>query len=275
MNRTLLAAMVACVISGSALAEVEFQYAEVLDTRFGELHVEGADFGLSLWRGTEPLPLPEDGRWWIDWSIPGTGDYDWVIASHHHGGNSCGGATYILRVMEEGTAISRPIDGCNGRFTDIRTGEGWIEIDRTDFDIFVTHVTIRWHGDAYTETTHFAAPQPPAGAGADVQRWIGQSPYLIFEDATERARLADVMEPWQMQDVHNRIMVASEMTQTGDWVVGTGCMAHACGLEMGAIGLRISDGAVAAEIRSDGAAPRQLGLAADPAFQAAVAEGLE
>ncbi len=275
MKRILRAALVAFIVTGPAVAEVELQYADVLDTRFGELHVEGADFALSLWRDTEDLPLPEDARWWIDWSATGAGAYDWVIASHHHGGNSCGGASYILRISADATDISRPLDGCNGRFLDIRSGADWIEVDRSDTDITITHVTIRWQGDAYTQTSHFAPPAPPAGAGTDVTRWIGQAPYVLFEDASERARMGAVMEPWQVQDLANRVQVSREMLEVGGWVVGTGCMAHACGLEMGAIGLRTVDGAVAAEVRSDGAPTLQYGLAADPAFQAAIAPGME
>lgn len=275
MKHILQAALAACVLSGPALADVELQYADVLDTRFGEIHVEGADFALILWRGTEALPLPEDARWWIDWSATGAEAYDWVIASHHHGGNSCGGASYILRVSAGMTDISRGLDGCNGRILDIRSGADWIEVDRSDFDITITHVTIRWQDDAYTETSHFAPSAPPAGAGADVTRWIGQAPYALFEDATERARLGAVMEPWQVQGLSDRIHVSREMNEMDGWVIGTGCMAHACGLEMGAIGLRIVDGAVAAEVRSDGAPTVQYGLAADPVFQAAIAPGME
>ncbi len=275
MRRVLGAALAALTLSAPAMGEIEFRYDDVLTTRFGEVHVEGSDFAKTLWRGTEPLPLPENARWWIDWSAQGEGAYDWVIASNHHGGNSCGGASYILRLEADATAISAPFAGCDGRMTDVRTGDGWIEVDRTDRDITITHVTIRWEGEAYSETSQFAPLAPPAGAGEDVTRWIGQNPYVIFEDAGERARFGQVMEPQDLQNLAEFTSVSAGVSQLGDWVFATGCQPHSCGIVMGAVGIRVSDGAVAAEIRSNGEPARQFGLASDPAFQAAISEGMQ
>ena len=265
----------ACLFAAPLCAQVELDYAERVTTRFGEIHAVGADYQFTLWHNQAQLPLPEDGRWWVNWHRETDAGFDWVLATHHHGGNSCGGASYILRVSAEGVASGQPISDCDGLMLDIRAEEDWIEIDRMDPNILVPLVTIRWQGDAYTETFHYAPAEPAAGAGADVTRWVGEHGAAILEDASERARFASAMQTFEMQELWQRLLVGSGVAQQGDWVVATGCMPHACGIEMGAIGMRVSDGAVASIIQSSGVADRPFGLADDPAFQAAVADGLQ
>ncbi|UWQ95125.1 hypothetical protein K3728_15755 [Rhodobacteraceae bacterium M385] len=276
MTRLLIAALAAMLLPAPTFAQVDFRYDEVLSTRFGDIHAVGSDYQFTLWHNQTQLPLPENARWWVQWaSEPAQGDIDWVLAAHHHGGNSCGGGYFILQVSASGVVPSREISDCDGRLMDIRFGEDWIEIDRLDRDIEVALTTIRWQGDAYSETYHYAPPEAPAGPGDDVTRWIGEHAYSILQDASERARFGMAMQIWDMQDLAIRLSVGNSVVQAGDWVVGTGCMPHACGLEIGAIGMRISDGAVAAIIQSHGEVERAFGLARDPVFRAAVAEGLQ
>ncbi|WP_224813843.1 hypothetical protein [Hasllibacter sp. MH4015] len=275
MTRFLPLILASFLVPATGNAEVEFLYAEVFETRYGDIRVGGEQFQQTLWHDRTQLPLPEDARWWVQWAEQGEGAYDWVLASHHHGGNSCGGGFYILRLDESGVAQSREISDCDGLLLDIRTGAGWIEIDRTDLDIEVPLVTVRWNGTDYSETHHFDPIAPPAGAGADVTRWVGDSGYSILQDAGERARFGAEMEIWDMQDLATRLSVGTGVEQAGDWIFATGCQPHACGLEMGAIGVRVSDGAVAAIIRSSDQTDRVFGLGDDPAFRALVAEGLE
>lgn len=275
MTRLLITALLAVFLPALSYAQVEFRYDEVHSTRFGDIHAVGSNYQFTLWHNQTQLPLPENARWWVQWAEQGEGDIDWVLAAHHHGGNSCGGGYYILRLSESGVAPSREISDCDGRLMAIRTGEDWIEIDRLDRDIEVPLATVRWQGDEYTETYHYAPPVAPAGAGSDVTRWIDEHAYFILQDASERARFSTAMQIWEMQDLAIRLSVGNSVVQAGDWVVGTGCMPHSCGLEIGAIGMRISDGAVAAIIQSHGEAERAFGLASDPAFRAAVAEGLQ
>ncbi|QXT39336.1 hypothetical protein [Gymnodinialimonas ceratoperidinii] len=275
MTRLSMIALAGALLATPTQAEIPFAYEEALSTRYGEIHVVGQGFEFNLWHNQEPLPLPQDARWWAQWSAEGEGAYDWVLAAHHHGGNACGGGYYLLRLDADGVDQSPEISDCDGRLLDIRTGDGWIELDRKDRDIRVSLVTIRWQGANYSETFHYAPPAPPAGAGADVTRWIGVHGFEILQDASERARFATVMAPAEMQDLAMRLSVGSGVRQEGDWVVATGCMAHSCGLEMGALGIRISDGAVAAIIRSQGLDDRVYGLGDDRTFRNAVAEGLQ
>ncbi len=262
-------------LAGAANAQVELDYAERVDTRFGEIHAVGANFQFTLWHNQTQLPLPEDGRWFVQWQAPSDAGFDWVLATHHHGGNSCGGATYILRVGADGVDYSQPISDCDGWFVEIRIDGDAIEIDRTDTNILVPLVTLRWQGDAYSETFHYAPPVDPAEPGADVTRWIGAHGSDILEDASERARLADILQTWEMQDLWVRLLVGGEVMQVGDWVIATGCQPHACGLDMGALGLRVSDGAGAAIIRSSGSPDRVFGLGNDAAFRAAISDWFE
>jgi hypothetical protein len=268
-------ALAGVLLATPTQAEVPFAYAEAHSTRYGEIHSVGHGFEFDLWHNQTALPLPQDARWWVQWSAEGQGAYDWVLASHHHGGNACGGGYVLLRVTASGVDQSPEISDCDGRLLDIRTGAGWIEMDREDRDIRVSHVTIRWQGENYSETSHFTPPAPAAGAGADVTRWIGIHGFEVLQDASERARFAAVMQPAEMQDLAIRLSVGSGARQVGDWVVATGCMAHACGIETGALGIRISDGAAAAIIRSQGFEDRVYGRGDDAAFRNAVAEGLQ
>ncbi len=263
----LVAALIAFLCAAPAMAQIEFDYAERLDTRFGEIHAVGSDFQFTLWHNQEPLPLPEDARWFVQWYAQSEAGFDWVLVSHHHGGNSCGGgASYVLRVGADGVAQSQPISDCDGWFVEIRTEGDVIELDRTDTNILVPLVTLRWQGDAYSETFHYAPPEEAAGSGADVTRWVGALGSDILEDGSERARFAGAMQIWEMQELWTRLLVGGEVMQVGDWVIATGCQPHACGLEMGAIGLRVNDGAVAAIIRSSGDPDRVFGLGEDAAF---------
>ncbi|MEX3016506.1 hypothetical protein [Gymnodinialimonas hymeniacidonis] len=275
MRWFIAAALCALGLDGAAQAQIELDYAERVNTRFGEIHAVGADFQFTLWHNQTQLPLPEDGRWWVNWHQPSEGDFDWVLASHHHGGNSCGGAAYLLRVGADGVAAGQPISDCDGLLLDIRAAADWVEVDRMEPNILVTHVTIRWQGDAYTETLHYAPPAEAAGAGADVTRWLGEHAANMLEDPSERARFESAMQVWEMQDLWVRLLVGTSVAQQGDWVFATGCQPHACGLDMGAIGIRISDGAVAAVIRSSGNPDRTFGLADAPSFRAAIADGFE
>lgn len=269
-----LALLCLALHGGRAGAEVTFDFADYLETRFGTLGVVGESYELQLAHDGAPLPLPVDARWWVQWSRVGAGPVDWALAFHHHGGNACGGGSYLLRLGPEGVEHGRPISDCDGRIVDIRTGPDWIELDRTDRDIFVTHVTVRWQGDAYSETFHYAAPSDPAGAGEDVTRWIGQPAWAVLQDPGERARFAAVMRDDEMQALADRLSVSRGMERVGDWVIATGCMPHACGVEMGAIGIRIGDGAVAAIVQIPGMEHLVYGLGRDPAFFRVVAGDL-
>lgn len=179
----------------------------------------------------------------------------------------------MLRVGGDPVAISPGIDACQGRIIDLRSSVHAMEIDITNDDLAISHYTFVWDGAKFRRVPNAAEMIPPAGAGADVTRWIGLHPYRPFEDRAEQVRFATIMAPEEVTELFRNIGPANPVVQRGDWVFGAGCRAHACGSAGGRWGMRISDGAVAAAIYEAGSGTRLFGaLARSPEFQAWLAE---
>jgi len=224
--------------------------------------------------GRNLIDLPADYIWWVRdvWSMEGT-DADWALVSWHSGGASCDGGWHMLRITADGTTASPEIEICEGRLLDLRADAEGMEMVIEDQSFAVSENTYRWDGVAMTRPPLTAPDVPPAGAGEDVTRWIGEHPYLPYRDRAEQMRFATVMAPADVEALFALIGPATEAVQRGDWVFGAGCRAHACPSAGGRWGLRISDGAVVAAIVERGAAPRFFGAEAmAPEFQSWLAE---
>jgi len=275
MLRLILSVVLSLALLAPAAAQPEFRDYSEFQTRFGQLRViELSDYEERVQFEGQVLGLPVQPRWTISgaWGLA-DGAYDWALVSWHHGGNSCGGGLYMLRVGGGPVAISPEMGACDGRIIDLRVTWDAMEIDMTDDDLAISHYTHRWDGVAYSRQPVSAETIPPAGAGADVTRWIGQHPYRPFEDRAEQMRFAGIMPPETVTELFDNIGPARPAVQRGDWVFGAGCRAHACNVSGGRWGMRISDGAVAAAIVEAGRAPRLFGpLARSPEFQAWLAE---
>jgi hypothetical protein len=274
MIRFLSAALLALSAS-AASADMDFGSYDQFQTRFGAASVAGARPSQGLVVSGATLPVEQDYMWEIlgAWALEGA-DHDWLLATHHHGGNMCGPGVTVIRVGQGTVQVMGETEACEGAVSDMR-----IEPDALELDIFVDGMrqqfTTYRFSDAGMETTPGEQPfaGTPAGPGADATRWIGEHPFAIFRDPGERARFLTIMSEHQIRDLSDRIGPANSVIQRGDWVLGAGCMAHACNISAGAWGIRISDGAAAAAIYENGTAPQVYGPAAyDPVFAGWMAE---
>lgn len=258
--------------SGVARAQVELGYHHRFETRWGEMQVVGGDVDQQLWFDGEFLPLPIQPRYWIHGAY-GLADeaFDWVLVSHHHGGNSCGGAYHIIRASGDGLLVSPEIGVCALPVLDVRVAAGVIEIDLVNTDVAIDRETFAFDGVTLTVVEDRQVGQGPSQA--DPRQWVGQHPYRIFEDPAERARFLEIMDEAQLQELSVRIGPANSVIERGGWVLGAGCMAHNCGASRGVWGIRVADGEVAAASMDAGSGRRIYGtVASDPAFQAWIAE---
>lgn len=212
-------------------------------TRFGALQVvgnigaqrvlfNGADLGLSNYA------FHIEGVWGVE-----GGAQDWAVLFSRHGGNMCGGGDYIAIMMTTGSAVRTEEFGtCRGAAIDVRVSGQALELDISDPAPRVAHQTFRFDGAQLTQTEVAQAAALPAGAGADVTRWLQRHPQALTQDAAEQARFAAIMTPAQM-DVMNASMSGPGGTaQRGSWVVGRACQAHQCNAAWAVWALRVSDG---------------------------------
>jgi len=259
----------------SAGADVQFGSHDRLQTRFGPAQVVGEIGARQLTVLEQTMPLDRAHTWDIlgAWGMEGA-DHDWLLAQQHHGGNMCGPGITVVRVSPAEIRIMGETGACEGAVRDLRVLPDALEMDIFADGLRQQVTTYRFDAQGMT-TTAGAEPftAAPAGPGADATRWIGQHPYRPFEDPSERARFLTILSEDQIRDLANRIGPANSVVQRGDWVLGAGCMAHACNLSAGAWGIRISDGAPAAAVFDQGAPARRYGPAAnDPVFAGWIAE---
>jgi hypothetical protein len=233
-----------------ALANIPARMAESANvtTGFGRLWVQSE----SEWDQVllhEGTPIAATGPMlWIRSHYEGEGR-DWVIASSNHRGNMCGGWQdwFLIQVSDAGAVVAPPLNACNG-ITDVRIENNALVLDMTHGDLSVAHETFTWDGITLTSVLVPQAAAIPAGAGADVTRWIGRNTWEMFEDASERARMGTVMSPEDVQELAGAMSFGSQFEQRGDWVVAQSCQRHNCGFNQGVLAIRISDGAVAAAL---------------------------
>ncbi len=175
---------------------------------------------------------------------------DWVVVESSHNGNMCPTSYVILRLEQGRLNRSEPFGDCLGQVLDVRLSPGKIEMDLRDPGLKAELQRFAYDGRTLTVSAIApqGTPQPAAGAGAAVTRWIGTHPTELLNDTGERARFGRIMSLDQMEQLRRAISVANRTEQRGDWVFGAGCMPHQCNAVVGFWALRISDGAAAAGV---------------------------
>ena len=265
-----------------AAAQVQLGNHDRFSTRFGPVEVRPApSFGetLAIQGVTAPAVLgPRAGELTGQdvailgaWALAEEA-FDWVLVEVRPGGNMCAGSVYILQVSPDFINMSEALRDCSTGILDLRVMPGVIEVDLFDRMLEVDRETARFDGRSLTRIDHPAPRVAPAAGGASVARWLGTSGPDIFGDPAERARFRTVMPDQDIQVLYEQMIVPNAVAARGDWVEGSGCMRHQCNTHRGIWGLRLSDGAVAAAILVAEQSDRMFGLAADPTFQAAIAE---
>lgn len=202
---------------------------------------------------------------------------NWVLIESAHGGNMCPTSYIILRLEQGGLNRSQPFGECLGQIQDAQLVPGRFTLLLDDPDLNVAARRFTYDGAQLLEEKLAQPPNSaaPAGAGAQVTRWVDQHPTSPFKDPAERARFATIMTPEELNALNTAISVANKTELRGDWLFGAGCMPHQCNARSGFWGMRISDGAVVAGIFQSGGAHRFFGapvVLGDPMIRAYVAE---
>jgi len=268
----------ALLITGatSAAAQVEPGFFDRFQTRFGPVEVVGGENQRTIAVNGQVLPLETNYSYNIlgAWGLAGAGQ-DWVFVQAHHGGNMCGVGLTVLRVSAATIEVMGTLDDCTGFPFETRIYPDAIELDVYDDGLQVNYTRYLFGSSGASRLAiagEFAAPVA-AGPGAEVTRWIGQHPFTLFQDAAERARFLNIMTEDEIRDLAQMFGPANSVIQRGDWVLGAGCLAHACNAAGAVWGIRISDGVPAAALLDAGAPPVAYGAAAlDPVFSAWIGE---
>jgi len=266
-------AMLLALVAGPTVAQpVTLGDYPAIQTRFGTLavvRISNASQGLFLNGGGQALASNYSVK--ILGAFARAGEpFDWVLARTHHGGNMCG-FTYVLLQLSAGrVARTEEFAPCYGTLEEVRLEPGRIEVDFSVPDIGVEIERYSFDGSALqvTRVASGGLPAAPAGAGPDVERWIGQHPTRIYDDPSELARFAAIIPLSELDALRAQSSVANAAERRGDWVFGYGCRPHDCNGHAGFWGLRISDGAAVAAFLVKGEPPRLYGrpeVLADPA----------
>lgn len=243
-------------------------------TRFGRMWVQqGGNRQQTLVHDGTPISLGPAEFYWFRGVYEGEGS-DYVIASSNHSGNMCGGygEWFLMRVSADGVSVAPPLDAC-ANIANVRVVEGALQFEMSHADLTISHEAFRWDGASMTSEL---VPEPaaaPAGAGEDVARWIGRYTYEVFADASERARLVQIMSQDQMQQLATAMSFGARIEERTGWVLAQSCQQHNCGFNRGLWAVRIADGAVAAAmLQGEPIQVQEFGLTSDPVIATAIAE---
>jgi hypothetical protein len=249
MRLALVAFVLACG-AGTARAQMNLGEHSVFSTRFGQVSVVGGDVDNFIYFNGTTYDDIYGQRLFINGGFAlGETQEDWLLITRFTGGNGCFPVHILLHVTPRGLTPSPAFGHCVAEPLDIRVAPGRVAVDLSHPDVTIARQTFVFDGVELTSAeSTVPITSPPAGAGAEVTRWLGRHPAGIFDDLSERARFATIMPEGEISALANHVSVANSTFQAGDWVIGQGCLPHQCDVSRGVWGLRISDGAVGAAI---------------------------
>ncbi|TNC45135.1 hypothetical protein FHG66_20290 [Rubellimicrobium rubrum] len=125
----------------------------------------------------------------------------------------------------------------------------------------VTATGLTWSSPESGDIMECRRASGAVAAAGDLSAWNGRPSYELFGDASMQAPLVALMGQDAYEDAKWTFSVAPEMRQYGDWVSGTGCRAHMCNQEYGAVALNLRDGRILVAMKLDGEAMRTWGEA--------------
>lgn len=225
-------------------------------TRFSELEI--VDRGHHL---QELISNGQEGNWHPGRSVEGTlhwrlametriywrRDADVVVLYRLENNNTCAGRYQFVLVPETGRErASKPATDCVGEILQMRVSPGAIELDVSNGEPHLSHVTLRYDG---FEMEEIEVPRDDslariAGSGKDVTRWIGVHPSAILDDPTERRRFATIMAHAELYDLVRSTTHAypAESRLANGTLVAWGCSRAACHDMSGAIAIELATG---------------------------------
>jgi len=74
-----------------------------------------------------------------------------------------------------------------------------------------------------------------------------------------QGRLVAMLGPQVLVEAQRLLVVANDMQRDGDWVAGTGCQAHMCDVNIGAVAVNLVDGRFLVALRKGSDPARMWG----------------
>lgn len=261
--RNLFGPLLAAFLTLPMMAQADLPHGNYdrAETALGVLEVTGA-------RGNRRLAWNGSALDVSDWDVNILGVYAepgaphvWAVVASHSGGNGCFATYMILRIGADGIHRTPLVGHCGG-IQALRLSGGVFTLEQGSPKLTVDKLVITFDGVNLTET-EIAAAAPPAVSslrgGDDALRWVGTHPSDLVRDPEEQARFLQIMTWPELDALKNHISVANKVVRRGDWVLGAGCFPHACNVQNGFWGIRISTGDAVAVIMSRGQPDRKFG----------------
>ena len=140
---------------------------------------------------------------------------------------------------------TKPSESCSYGIIAMRVSHEKIELDTAVRRPDLSHVTLRFGGEAIleVEVSRDGPGAEIAAAGPDVTRWVGAHPSLILDESSERLRFGTIMRREDLYELVRNTYVSSFHTVlVDDVLVAWGCRPHQCPCEQGGIAIEVATG---------------------------------
>lgn len=244
------AVTVLALLATPAPAEIE-----TAPTASGLARIEGDPFegGERLIVGDRvALEAPTFPWLWIEAQVG-----DLLLVGMSSGGSACAAEWVWVHAEKPDLRLSEPFGTCSDLAT-VMADEETVTVSMPSSDADFPVVDFVYDGETVQEVARGQQPSgAPPEAGADA--WVGRYPYDLFRSSDWREPLVALMGEKGYSWAQEAIGSASPMEVHGDWVVGEGCMAHACGEAWGAAAIHREDGRLLVALGRWGETPRLWG----------------
>lgn len=240
LGRIFYVAMLACMLWPLSTP------AGPVETRFGLLDVvegrERYENGLSL-NGNQIDGV--EGRFDVthvfDWGNKG----DVVLLAFWSGGISCCTSYQIIHVTEQDAFVTRTFGEHGSEPSNFAAGPTGIGFRlELSFPASVDHLEIHYDGARVQVTTVWEDDNniEMAGTGEQVLRWVGQHPFIVFDNPSERVRFRQIMTNDELDILRTSLSVANIIEISGGYILGEGCWPHECPYSFGFFAIEIATG---------------------------------
>jgi hypothetical protein len=195
-----------------------------------------------------------------------------LLVAYSQGGNACP-AFYVWVHTGRGNVRSTESFGTCSDLITITNDSETVNVTMPSFEPGKGDVSFVYDGkNAIREVQHALAA---SGMGPDDgwDFWAGRHPYSLVTAGELQGRLVALLGPAVLVEAQRLLVVANNMARDGDWVAGTGCQAHMCDVNVGAVAVNVADGRFLLALRK-GSDPVRLWGDARGALPGAVLEVL-
>lgn len=231
-----------------ALAAPALAQEEPVQTPLGPTRVEGEAFseeGLRLFVGDrELLRSTDDMALWAE-AVVG----DLLLVGLASGGTACEALWQWVDVRSG--AASERFGTCSGAAEVTVAENGTVVVSMPGWDLDHPTSDFLYDGVAIVEVPGGQEPAelPPGTAG---DAWVGHYGWELFMASDWRGPLVALLGEEAYDQGQAAFTTATPMGVEGDWVVGTGCVKHACDILEGAVAVHRKDGRVLVALSEEG-----------------------